>query len=86
VKDRYVKDIYYEFAQFDIIKAKVIDTKLMRLSTSGSDLGVIKAYCRKCHVFLIKPSGNDKRDKLFCPVCGTYESRKLSSDYSSSAA
>jgi exosome complex component CSL4 len=87
VKDKYVKDIYYEFSQFDIIKAKVIDTKLMRLSTSGSNLGVIKAYCRKCHVILTKPSGNEnKRDKLFCPVCGNYESRKLSSEYSGPAA
>lgn len=87
VKDRYVKDIYYEFSPFDIIKAKVIDTKLMRLSTSGGNLGVIKAFCKKCHVILDKPSGDeDKRGKLICPVCGNYESRKLSSEYSGSAA
>jgi exosome complex component CSL4 len=83
IEDRYVKDILSEFSPFDIIKAKVIDIKSMRLTTSGKNLGVIKAFCRKCHETLVKQSNNGNRsDKLKCPVCGNLESRKLSSDYS----
>jgi exosome complex component CSL4 len=82
VKDRYVKNIMYEFSPFDIVKAKVIDLKSMRLTTAGKDLGVIKAYCGRCHVDLIKQSNNGNKDnKLKCPVCGNTESRNLSSQY-----
>lgn len=84
VKDQYVKDISYEFGPFDIIKAKVIDLGSMRLSTSGKNLGVIKAYCSKCHVDLGLQSNNgSKSSKLKCPVCGNLESRNLSSEYGS---
>ena len=82
IKDSYVKDVMFEFSPFDIIKARVIDLKTMRLTTSGKDLGVIKAYCGKCHLALDKASDDgDKSNKLKCPVCGNIESRKLSSDY-----
>lgn len=82
IKDSYVKDVMYEFSPFDIIKAKVIDLKTMRLSTSGKNLGVIKAYCGKCHLAMNKISDNgDKSNKLKCPACGNIESRKLSSEY-----
>lgn len=82
IKDSYVKDVMFEFSPFDIIKAKVIDLKTMRLTTSGKDLGVIKAYCGKCHLGMNKASDNgDKSNKLKCPGCGNIESRKLSSEY-----
>jgi len=82
IKDSYVKDVMFEFSPFDIIKARVIDLKTMRLTTSGKDLGVIKAYCGKCHLAMDKASDDgDKSNKLKCPVCGNIESRKLSSDY-----
>jgi exosome complex component CSL4 len=82
IKDSYVKDVMFEFSPFDIIKAKVIDLKTMRLTTSGKDLGVIKAYCGKCHLAMDKASDNgEKSNTLKCPVCGNIESRKLSSDY-----
>lgn len=82
VKDSYVKSLDYEFSPFDIIRAKVIDVKSMRLSTSGNNLGVIKAYCSKCNVSMEKQSNNgNKGSKLKCPVCGNIESRKLAANY-----
>lgn len=76
VKDAYVKDLYYEFAPFDIVKAKVIDLKNMRLTTVNKELGVMKAYCSNCRAVLKKDNG-----KLKCPNCERTETRKLSSDY-----
>lgn len=78
VKDAYVKDLNYEFSMFDIIKAKVIDMRNMRLSTVDKELGVMKAYCGKCRTVLEKENGNNK---LKCPKCERTETRKLSSDY-----
>lgn len=48
VKDAYVKELYHEFAPFDIVKARVIDMKNMRLTTVNKELGVMKAYCDNC--------------------------------------
>ncbi len=76
VKDAYVKELYYEFAPFDIIKAKVIDLKNMRLTTVNKELGVMKAFCSNCRTTLKKDNG-----KLKCPKCKRIETRKLSSDY-----
>ena len=76
VKDAYVKELYYEFAPFDIVKARVIDMKNMRLTTLNKDLGVMKAYCGRCREVL-----KLENDKLKCPRCGRTETRKISSDY-----
>lgn len=76
VKDAYVKELYYEFAPFDIVKAKVIDLKNMRLSTVDKELGVMKAYCSNCRAVLKKDN-----NKLKCPKCERMETRKLSIDY-----
>ncbi len=76
VKDAYVKELYYEFAPFDIVKAKVIDMRNMRLTTVDKELGVMKAYCGNCRAVLKKDNG-----KLKCPKCERTETRKLSSDY-----
>jgi exosome complex component CSL4 len=76
VKDAYVKDLYYEFAPFDIVKAKVLDLRNMRLSTVNKELGVMKAYCGNCKTVLKIDS-----NKLKCPKCERIETRKLSSDY-----
>jgi exosome complex component CSL4 len=76
VKDAYVKELYYEFAPFDIVKARVIDMKNMRLTTLNKDLGVMKAYCGRCREVL-----KLENDKLKCPRCGRIETRKISSDY-----
>jgi len=76
VKDAYVKDLSYEFAPFDIIKARVIDLRNMRLTTVNKELGVMKAYCGSCKTVLKR-----ENDKLKCPKCKRTETRKLSSDY-----
>lgn len=76
VKDAYVKELYYEFAPFDIVKARVIDLRNMRLTTVNKELGVMKAFCDNCRAVLKKDNG-----KLKCPRCERIETRKLSSDY-----
>jgi len=76
VKDAYVKELYYEFAPFDIVKARVLDLRNMRLSTINKELGVMKAYCGNCRNVL-KLDNN----KLKCPRCERTETRKFSTDY-----
>ncbi len=76
VKDAYVKELYYEFAPFDIVKARVIDLRNMRLTTVNKELGVMKAYCGNCRSALVKDNG-----KLKCPRCNAIETRKISADY-----
>ncbi len=76
VKDAYVKELYNEFAPFDIVKARVIDMRNMRLTTVNKELGVMKAYCGNCRTVLKKDDG-----RLKCPKCERTETRKLSSDY-----
>lgn len=76
VKDSYVQDLAQEFGYQDIVKAKVIDTKNMRLSTVDKNLGVLTSQCSRCRTPLKFESG-----KLKCPQCERRETRKLSSDY-----
>lgn len=76
VKDSYVQDLAQEFGYQDIVKAKVIDTRNMRLSTVDKNLGVITSMCARCKLPLKFENG-----KLKCPQCERRESRKLSSDY-----
>ncbi|KCZ70677.1 putative RNA-binding protein (consists of S1 domain and a Zn-ribbon domain) [Candidatus Methanoperedens nitroreducens] len=76
VKDAYVKELSAEFEPFDIVKAKVIDMRNMRLSTVNKELGVMKAYCSSCRTVMKKENG-----RLKCPKCNRVETRKLSSDY-----
>jgi len=76
VRDSFVKTLSQEFAMSDIVKAKVINTQNMRLSTAEPSLGVMRANCYRCRTVLEKDSG-----KLKCPSCGYIEKRKLSSDY-----
>jgi exosome complex component CSL4 len=76
VKDSYVSKLDTEFNQQDIIKAKVIDEKSLRLSTVEKDLGVVKALCARCRTPLVR-----KQHKLECPSCERIETRKISEDY-----
>nr|WP_255668535.1 exosome complex RNA-binding protein Csl4 [Methanocella sp. CWC-04] len=76
VKDSYVQDLAQEFGYQDIVKAKVIDTKNMRLSTVDKNLGVITSQCPRCKINLKFENG-----KLKCPKCERRENRKLSQDY-----
>ena len=76
VKDSYVQDLQQEFGYQDIVKARIIDTKNMRLSTVDKNLGVITSHCSRCRSPLKYENG-----KLTCPLCERRESRKVSSDY-----
>jgi exosome complex component CSL4 len=76
VRNSYVKDLRHLFSLRDIVKAKIIDQRQMRLSTGDEDLGVIKAYCSRCLNDLMR-----KDAKLVCPSCGNIETRKMSSAY-----
>lgn len=76
VKDSYCKRLDEEFAVGDIIKAKVLNTENMRLSTVEKEFGVMKAQCFNCRTVMVKDN-----NKLKCPECGRVERRKLSSDY-----
>jgi len=76
VRNSYVKDLRQLFSLRDIIKARIIDDRQMRLTTSDEELGVIKAYCNRCLTALVR-----KDSKLACPNCGSTETRKMSSSY-----
>ncbi|HDN68313.1 MAG: exosome complex RNA-binding protein Csl4 [Candidatus Methanospirareceae archaeon] len=76
VKTGYVNELQQEFGVLDLVKAKVIDAKALRLSTEERDLGVIKAMCGKCKSEL-KRKGN----VLVCERCRREETRKISYDY-----
>ncbi len=76
VKDSYVQDLQQEFGYQDIVKARIIDTRNMRLSTVEKNLGVITSHCSRCRSPLVYENG-----KLKCPQCERRESRKVSSDY-----
>ena len=78
VKDAYVKDISNEFGIFDIVKGKVINLENMRLSTSGDELGVMRALCPVCHTAMVKDNG---KGKVKCPSCGNVQSRKIASGF-----
>jgi exosome complex component CSL4 len=76
VKSGYVSELQREFGYLDLVKAKVVDAKALRLSTEGNDLGVIKAICAKCKGVL-KRKGNT----LTCDKCKRVETRKIAEDY-----
>jgi exosome complex component CSL4 len=76
VKSGYVNDLQHEFGYLDLVKAKVIDAKALRLSTEEKDLGVIKAICAKC-----KSNLKRKGNTLTCERCKRVEVRKISEDY-----
>jgi exosome complex component CSL4 len=76
VRSGFVSELPHEFGYLDIVKAKVIDAKALKLSTERSDLGVIKAMCMQCKSDL-KRKGN----VLVCERCKRTEIRKIADDY-----
>jgi len=80
IADSYVERPEDMFGIGDIVKAKVIKIEqgLVDLSTRG-DLGVVKAFCKRCRSELIKSTKS--YNKMECPSCGHIESRKISKDY-----
>jgi exosome complex component CSL4 len=78
VQEGYLKDLDSAVRYMDIIKAKVVDAELLKLSTKGREMGVVKAICSRCKAELVLAG-----DKLKCSRCGNIENRKISSDYGS---
>lgn len=79
IKNGFVSELQHEFGILDIIKAKVIDAKALRLSTEAKNLGVIKAVCSRC-----KGDMKRKGNVLVCEKCKRTEIRKISNDYGES--
>lgn len=76
----YVSKLTDEFRIGDIVEAKVtkvIGLDNVDLTTTGNELGVIKAMCTNCRYFMKKISKNE----VLCPNCGRKEKRKLSANY-----
>lgn len=76
VQNGFTKTIGDEFSTLDIVRARVIDSRKIDLSTVGDDFGVIKAYCSRCRTDLEK-----KDNYLECPSCHNKEKRKTASGY-----
>ncbi|MDF2955227.1 exosome complex RNA-binding protein Csl4 [Candidatus Alkanophaga liquidiphilum] len=76
IKNSYVTNLQQEFAHEDIVRAKVIDAKALRLSTEQRNLGVIKAICGRCKSSLVR-----RGNVLFCETCRKVEMRKIADDY-----
>ncbi|WNY27947.1 hypothetical protein MmiEs2_01260 [Methanimicrococcus stummii] len=76
IKDGFAKSVSDEFSVGDIVRAKVIDSSKIGLSTVDSDLGVLKAYCSRCKTSLTRSD-----DGLVCSNCGNRERRKLADGY-----
>jgi Predicted RNA-binding protein (consists of S1 domain and a Zn-ribbon domain) len=76
IKDGFTKAVSDEFHAGDIVRAKVIDSSKIGLSTVDADLGVLKAYCSRCKTSLTRNG-----DELVCGNCGNREKRKLAEGY-----
>lgn len=76
IKDGFAKSVGDEFSVGDIVRAKVIDSSKIGLSTVEPEFGVLKAYCSRCKTSLTR-SG----DGLVCSNCGNQEKRKLAEGY-----
>lgn len=65
------------FRPGDIVRARIVQLKpSIQLSTADPELGIVKAYCGKCRLALVR-KGRD----LHCTRCGTTEPRKASEHY-----
>lgn len=78
IADEFIENPGDKFGIGDIVKAKVIKDMSGRidLATKGN-LGVVKAFCKKCMHPLVKTDKN----LLECEFCGSKETRKIASDY-----
>ncbi len=79
IADEYVEKPESMFGIGDIVKAQVIKIQpgMIDISTRG-DLGVVKAFCKRCRHPLEKL---DEKNKMICPNCGFRDTRKVARDY-----
>ncbi|MBN2250856.1 MAG: exosome complex RNA-binding protein Csl4 [Candidatus Altiarchaeota archaeon] len=80
IADGYVEKPEDVLAIGDIVKGVVIriEAGLIDISTKG-DMGLVKAFCRRCRCPLEKSQKND--GLMLCPCCGNKEKRKTAPDY-----
>lgn len=80
ISDTYVNKPEDMFGIGDIVKGRVIriDADLVDITTKG-DLGVVKAFCKRCRSPLVK--SEKFKERLICESCGSKEVRKIASDY-----
>jgi len=81
ISDAYVNKPEDMFGIGDIVKGKVIriESDLIDISTKSAELGVVKAFCKRCRNPLVK--SEKVKDRLLCESCGSKEERKIASDY-----
>lgn len=81
ISDSYIDSAESMFGVGDIVKGAVIkiEASLIDLSTKGNDLGVVKAFCKRCRFPLAR--SEKYRGKMECLSCGHREDRKIASDY-----
>ena len=77
VSTEYIETMYDALRVGDVIRARVLNNiHPYQLTIKDAGLGVIAAFCTKCGAILKR-----KNDRLYCPVCGNYEKRKISIMY-----
>jgi len=79
IADEYVEKPESMFGIGDIVKAKVIKIQpgMIDISTKG-DLGVVKAFCKRCRHQLEK---SGEKNRMVCSNCEQKDTRKVSRDY-----
>jgi len=77
---RYERSMNDVCRTLDLVRAKVTSTAngIIRLTTVGRNLGVLRAYCSNCGYQLTL-----RRRLLKCQRCDNTEKRKLAEDYAS---
>lgn len=72
------KDMNMAVRNGDIVKARIVNTKnrIVFLSITGPDYGVVYAYCSRCGTLL-----EQQRGRLQCPKCDRLERRKIAKTY-----
>ncbi len=77
VTEAYTDDVRKEYHVGDLVRARVLQAApSLQLSSREPELGVLKARCGRCRMFMSNRSG-----KLFCPECDRVEHRKLAKDF-----
>jgi exosome complex component CSL4 len=77
ISKQYLDDVRRGYWIGDILRAKVIKAEpALQLSTEGSELGVIKSFCKLCQEPLVM-----KNNDVYCETCDRPWQKKTSDDY-----
>ncbi len=81
ISQQYVESVGQAVRTGDIIRAEVIQSSpSIQLSTVNAHMGVVAAYCSRCHSMMRLKDGH-----LYCDECERSEKRKIADDYGSAA-